>query len=172
MEKIDKSKIASFINFEADTSNNKSLDDLFYRDLGYLDYFAMPIEPGKLLGLLELVSDNFFVGKDVLIMIDSVVWPSWEDKNLIDISLNGKGISKFYYGSDFLYFDEDETTDVVSFAYIFSMFRYDFRIIDTDASAHIFFSHDDWFVIHVQGDAAERLGAIYEYADVLKRPTA
>jgi hypothetical protein len=142
----------------------KALDEEFFNQGFYQAEFMIPVESGKVLSLFRHIFHQHRTSAWTMIIMQSAgIWPSWEDINLTAMMRQARGgdLSR-EYGEGYL-FAPVETADMISFAYVFANFRYDFRIIDADREIHAFFSHDDWFFIQVSEKFSDAFTKILDY---------
>ena len=139
------STLPSFQNLSYGNAGDKIYEGIDYR---------IPEPPGHLLNLIKAIISNFWPDKEVMIWLDSIVWPSWEHKDLIRMMLKASDLriepQDLYF--HYLLFSAAEQESMVSYAYVFSIFRYDFSLTGRDSTIVIEFSHDDYFTVHWNTD--------------------
>jgi hypothetical protein len=164
MQFMDREATNVFLQERGRGPTPESQDEEFQDSRFYQAEFVIPIEAGRLLSLCRHLFQLDRTSAWTLIILESAgIWPSWEDKNLTDMMRKARGATVGgEYGEGYL-FTSVETADLISFAYVFANFRYDFRIIDADREIHAFFSHDDWLFIQVAEKFADAFTKILDY---------
>lgn len=167
MQLLDRERVRAFLVERNRGPTPDALKKEFDDDGFYQEKFAIPVEAGALLGLCRQLFRQERESPWTMITAESsAIWPSWEDANLYRMMRQARGLSvDIAYGDGHL-FDRAESDDMVSFAYVFASFRYDFRIIDTNREIHAFFSHDDFLFVQVAEKLGPALQEITNYADV------
>ena len=165
MQFMDREATKLFLSRRNRGPTPEALDDEFHDHGFYQAEFVIPVESGKVLSLLRHVFNQNRTSAWTMIILESAgIWPSWEDRNLTDMMRMARGAAAGgEYGEGYL-FAPAEAADMISFAYVFASFRYDFRVIDAEREIHAFFSHDDWFFIQVAEKFGEPFAKILDYA--------
>jgi hypothetical protein len=163
MQLFDRELAGTFLSERNRPSTPTEFDREFQSEGFFQTQFEIPVQAGRLLSLFRHLFRQERKSSWTLIIAEGPgIWPSWEDKNLYRMMRRSHALTtEMAYGDAHL-FDCTETEDMVSFAYVFAIFRYDFRIVDSDREFHAFFSHDDFFFLQM----AEKFGDVLR--DVLK----
>ena len=166
MQFMSRNETGTFLGSHKRGPTPKSLDLEFQEDGFYQTEFRIPTESGPLLSLLRHLFNLERVSSWTMIIMESAgIWPSWEDRNLTEMMRRARGaLKQSEYGEGHL-FSPGETADMISFAYVFANFRYDFRILDSDREIHAFFSHDDFFYIQMAEKFADAIVGILDFTE-------
>lgn len=160
MQVLDRELVKAFLAKQKRGTKPEALDKEFDDDGFYQDKFAIPVETGPLLSLFRYLFKQERDSVWTMIIVESAaIWPNWNDSNLYRMMRQARGLSTGIAYGDGHVFDRADVEDMISFAYVFASFRYDFRIIDANREIHAFFSHDDFFFIQI----AEKLGSKFQY---------
>jgi hypothetical protein len=131
--------------------------------------FKIPMESGKLLSLIRHLLGFERKSAWTTVIVESAgIWPSWEDRNIIRLMREACGVQPEWEHGEAYYFELSDYENLISFCFLFSTFRYDFRIIDEKRELHVFFSHDDFFILQADERFPEEFAKVLNFTEALK----
>jgi hypothetical protein len=118
--------------------------------------FHLPNENGVILSALRLIAHQCAKESWTIAIIESAgIWPSWQDLNLYRMMRLAHHVDRNWQAGEGHLFELGDEDDLISFSYVFAMFRWDFRIVTSNNALNFFSSHDDFCICHA--DSAEEI---------------
>jgi hypothetical protein len=107
----------------------------------------LPNENGILLSALKLIARQCSKESWSIVIIEGAgIWPSWQDLNLYDMMRRAYHVNRDWQAGEGHLFELADEHDLVSFSYVFAMFRWDFRVVTSNNALNFFSSHDDFCI--------------------------